>query len=177
MTVAIENPLDSEKIQAKAVANLRRANVSLQEQLHSALSEVRDTEYAHNKAVSSLEADLESLRLELSSTLQAAVELENEKRRLAREKVDAIRESQIAESADMRVIHELQKRVRSRKVTPPPLVAVTPRGGCVAPALSSMRHAASLPSCKSRSRPPSGCARSVSDAVHWVVLKANKIKV
>ncbi|KAJ1558007.1 hypothetical protein HK405_014632, partial [Cladochytrium tenue] len=113
MTVAIENLRDSEKIHGKAVANLRRANVSLQEQLHSALREVRDTEQAHNKAVSSLEADLESLRLELSSTSQAAVELEVEKRRLAREKVDAIRESQIAESADTRVIHELQKRVRA----------------------------------------------------------------
>ncbi|KAI9364504.1 hypothetical protein DFJ73DRAFT_809715 [Zopfochytrium polystomum] len=110
---AIANLQDAEKIHSRTLANLRKTNASLQDQLHSALQDVRNTEQAHNRTISALEADLESLRSELSNASIAQFELENEKKRLAREKVDAIRESQSVESADTRVIYDLQKRIRA----------------------------------------------------------------
>ncbi|KAJ1554154.1 hypothetical protein HK405_005871, partial [Cladochytrium tenue] len=113
LAVAIANLQDSEKIHMKNIAQLRQSNTALKEDLHTALRDVRNAEQAHNRTVSSLETDLEKLRSELSSTSLAALKLEGEKKKLAREKVDAIRESQDAESADSRVIYELQQKVRS----------------------------------------------------------------
>ncbi|KAJ1544354.1 hypothetical protein HK405_008717, partial [Cladochytrium tenue] len=113
LAVAIANLQDSEKIHMKTIGQLRQSNSALKDDLHTALRDVRNAEQAHNRAVSSLETDLEKLRSELSSTSLAALKLEGEKKKLAREKVDAIRESQDAESADSRVIYELQQKVRS----------------------------------------------------------------
>ncbi|KAJ3103315.1 hypothetical protein HDU96_009297, partial [Phlyctochytrium bullatum] len=112
LTVAVQNLADADRVHARSLAQLRRHNAKLQDQLRATLQDLRDAERSHGAAVAGLEADLEKLRADLGSAAMVAQELEGERRRAVRERVEAVREAQGVEIEDTRTIQELRARLR-----------------------------------------------------------------
>lgn len=62
--------------------------------------------------MSSLERDLEQLRMELQTTALAAAELEEDRRRLLREQAEVRRDTKEIEQTDQQIIQDLQSKLK-----------------------------------------------------------------
>ncbi|KAL2915754.1 hypothetical protein HK105_204700 [Polyrhizophydium stewartii] len=113
LDTATANLRDSDASHARNVKTLRANNEALQKQLRETMTEMRDEANAHAQTVSSLESDMEYLRAELSRVAQTAAELETEKRRLLKEKMDTFKETKHIENVDQELIAELLARVNA----------------------------------------------------------------
>eukprot|EP00842_Homolaphlyctis_polyrhiza_P004531 jgi/Hompol1/5079/HPOL_001301-RA len=113
LDTALANLRDVDAVHARTIKAMRETNEALQTQLRNALTEIRDESSAHTQIVSALENDIEYLRTELSGVAQTAAQLEKEKRRLLKEKVESLKESRHAENMEQELFAELQLRIHT----------------------------------------------------------------
>ncbi|KAI8917923.1 hypothetical protein BC831DRAFT_438497 [Entophlyctis helioformis] len=111
LDTALANLRDADMAHARNLKSLREANEGLQTQLRDTMTEMRDESTSHAQVVTALEADMEYLRNELSRVAQTAQELEAEKRRLLREKMETLKESRVMGHSDQELISELHARI------------------------------------------------------------------
>ncbi|KAJ3090849.1 hypothetical protein HK102_002450 [Quaeritorhiza haematococci] len=116
LEVALANVRDADTAHLRPIQMLRRSNTELQEQLRHALQDLRDTEQSHARTIKGLERNLDTLRAELNKTAAAAMELEEERRRLLKEKVETLKEKSDLEISDSEVIRSLQLRIREFEI-------------------------------------------------------------
>ncbi|KAJ3027816.1 hypothetical protein HDV00_010841 [Rhizophlyctis rosea] len=104
---------EAEHNHAKIVSSLRKTNAELQEDLHKTLRSLRDAEHAHTRSIRALEEQVDRLRHDLDIASKAAEELDAERRKLIRERMESQKDAREMETLDSETIRLLHNRVKT----------------------------------------------------------------
>ncbi|KAJ3048711.1 hypothetical protein HK097_010264 [Rhizophlyctis rosea] len=109
---SIQTLREAERNHQKTISTLRRSNNTLQDDLRKTLKTLRDAEQAHSRSVRALEEQVDRLRQDLDTASKFAEDLDADRKRLLREKMEARRDTSALESMDAETIRSLQSRIR-----------------------------------------------------------------
>ncbi|KAJ3386084.1 hypothetical protein HDU92_002697 [Lobulomyces angularis] len=120
---SIANTNRSDDKSQKQIASLRRYNTKLQEDLYKTLQDYKDAQQSHQKEVCQLEKDLEQLKAELNATAQSALESDLGRKKLLKEKIEAVKEKNDAKM-DQEIISDLESRIENLELEQENLIKI-----------------------------------------------------